>query len=256
MTLLGDRLAVLRVSGTKALVPYVVGGFPDRSASIELIAGIGEIADVVEVGLPYSDPLMDGPVIENAARQAILGGTGPLDALGLPFQNGSVRVAMTYYNPIHRCGEPEFCDRLVSGGFQGLIVPDIPAEASSGIREAAAARDLAWIPLIAPTSPPARVEQAVAGATGFVYAVSTLGVTGLRQDLSRGAAQVVARCRDATDVPVYLGIGISTPEQARTASEIADGVVVGSALVKIFAEQGLEAAIAFIRDIRHSLTVP
>ncbi len=254
MTALGDRLSALKGSGAKALVPYVMAGFPDRSLTVELVAGLMDVADVVEVGLPYSDPLMDGPVIESAAQAAIKGGTGPLDALELPFGFGATLVAMTYYNPIHRTGEPEFCDRLVKGGFQGLIVPDIPAEASGPLRAEVAARDIAWIPLIAPTSPPARVEQAVAGATGFVYAVSTLGVTGLRQDLSSRAAEVVGRCRDATDVPVYVGIGISTPEQARSACVFADGVVVGSALVKILAEKGTKDAIAFIGDIRRSLT--
>lgn len=254
MTLLRERLTAIRDEGRKALVPYVVGGFPSRALTLELVQDLAPLADVVEVGLPYSDALMDGPVIQAAARSAIASGTGPLDALDIGFDDAVPRVAMTYYNPIHRIGEEAFCTLLEQRGFHGLIVPDLPTEASLAIRDRAQGHGIAWIPLVAPTSPPRRVEQAVEGATGFVYAVSTLGVTGSRDELSDRAGGVVALCRQATDLPVYLGIGISNPDQVRSAAALADGVVVGSAIVKVVAEEGVAGAIAFVSALRDALT--
>ena len=162
---------------------------------------------------------------------------------------------MTYYNPIHRVGEQAFCRRAAEAGFVGLIVPDLPHEESEGLRAAAAEHDLAWIPLVAPTSSPQRVEQIVATATGFVYAVSTLGVTGTRASLSERAATVVAAVRDATSLPVLVGIGVSNPEQAAEAAGYADGVVVGSAVVRLILEQGASAAETFLGNLRESLDV-
>jgi tryptophan synthase alpha chain len=197
---------------------------------------------------------MDGPVIAAAGERAIRSGLGPLEVLALR-QNGEgpPRVVMTYYNPVHRIGEQEFCRRAVAAGYSGLIVPDIPLEESGGLRRAAADSDLAWIPLVAPTSAPERVDRICASATGFVYAVSTLGVTGARDELSERAARVVSACRLATDLPVLVGIGISTAEQARAAATPADGVVIGSAVVRRVLEGGAAAAAAFLADVRGAL---
>ena len=257
MTALLDDLQAARGSGRKLLVPYLMGGIPDRVSYPAALAAIERYADVVEVGLPFSDPLMDGPVIAAAGERVIAAGIGPLDVLDLTAAVDATkrRVAMTYYNPIHHLGEKEFCARAAGAGFSGLIVPDLPVEESGSLRAAAADAGLAWIPLVAPTSSPERVAAIVATATGFVYAVSTLGVTGTRTSLSERAAKVVAACRDATDLPVLVGIGVSTPEQATEAALVADGVVVGSAVVRLVLDQGPVAAEEFMRNLRATLDV-
>lgn len=254
--LLEDLRSAVR-GGRKLLVPYLMGGIPDRVSYPEALRAIEAHADVVEVGLPFSDPLMDGPVIASAGQRVIAAGIGPLDVLELSAQVPATkpRVAMTYYNPIHHLGEDEFCARAVTAGFSGLIVPDLPFEESASLRDAAARAALAWIPLVAPTSSPQRVASIVATATGFVYAVSTLGVTGTRGSLSERAGQVVAACRAETDLPVLIGIGVSNAEQATEAAAVADGVVVGSAVVKLVSEQGASAAGDFLGDIRAALDV-
>lgn len=254
MTALGDHLAGLVRGGRKLLVPYLVAGVPDRDSFAEALAAVSGPADAVEVGLPYSDPLMDGPVIAEAASRALRGGVGPLDALdAAPAPDGTPRIAMTYYNPIHRVGEAGFCARAGAAGIAGLIVPDLPLEESDSLRAAAAAEGLAWIPLVAPTSPPERVKAITATSTGFVYAVSTLGVTGTREQLSERAAMVVATCRDATDAPVLVGIGVSSPAQAVEATGTADGVVIGTAVVRLVLEEGAAAAGAFVAAVRAAL---
>ena len=255
MTLLLDHLQERVARGRKLLVPYLMGGIPDAASFPSALEAVSVDADAVEVGLPYSDPLMDGPVIAAAGERAIRAGTGPLDALDLVGGANDVapRVVMTYYNPIHRLGHDAFCKRAVAAGVQGLIVPDLPMEESEGLRASAAEVGLAWIPLVAPTSPPARVEKIVASCTGFVYAVSTLGVTGARDELSERAARVVARCKEFTDLPVLVGIGVSTPEHARIAVESADGVVIGSAVVKRVLETSVEDAAAFLAEVRAAL---
>lgn len=254
MTELLDHLNTRRAVGRKLLVPYLVAGLPDRASFPRALEAVARSADVVEIGLPYSDPLMDGPVIAAAAARAISSGIGPVEALEVaaPAQSGP-RVAMTYYNPIHRLGESEFCKLAARAGFSGLIVPDLPFEEAGGLIETAGHEGLAWIPLVSPTSTPQRVERIVTHASGFVYAVSTLGVTGTRGELSERAAQVASACRAATDLPVLVGIGVSTPEQAVEASTHADGVVIGSAVVSRIMEQGIEEAERFLAEIRAAL---
>ena len=257
MTELLEHLRSAKDAGRKLLVPYIMGGIPDRVSFPDALRAIEQHADVVEVGLPFSDPLMDGPMIAAAGERVIAAGIGPLDALDLSTEVASTkqRVAMTYYNPIHRLGEAAFCSRVAASGFSGLIVPDLPIEESLSLRSAAADAGLAWIPLVAPTSSPERVASIVATCTGFVYAVSTLGVTGTREALSDRAAKVVAACRAETDLPVLIGIGVSNAEQATEAASVADGVVVGSAVVRIVLEQGAEAAAEFLGNLRAALDV-
>lgn len=254
MTALLDHLTAAR-AGHKLLVPYVMAGSPEPGAYPDAVRSVARHADAVEIGIPFSDPLMDGPVIAAAAERALRAGIGPLEALelGAGEDIGAPRVAMTYYNPVHRLGEGEFCRRAAKAGFGGIIVPDLPLEESEGLRGAAADEGLAWIPLVAPTSTPPRVEAIAAGATGFIYAVSTLGVTGPRESLSERAAAVVNACRAVTDLPVLVGIGISTPEQAAEASSVSDGVIVGSAVVSRLAEEGAEAAADFLARVREAL---
>jgi tryptophan synthase alpha chain len=256
MTALLEHLDALRRTGRKLLVPYVTGGIPDPASFPVALAAVAGAADAVEIGLPYSDPLMDGPVIAAASERAIREGVGPLEALDLASRaelGGVLRVAMTYYNPIHRLGEVEFCRLAASASFAGLIVPDLPVEESASLRRAAAAEGLAWVPLVAPTSPASRVAAIAGSATGFVYAVSTLGVTGARERLSERAGGVVRACREATDLPVLVGIGVSTPEQAVEAASVADGVVIGSAVVSRLLEEGPSAAAAFLETVRRAL---
>lgn len=255
MTQLHRHLDRLRAAGRKLLVPYLVAGVPDRATFGDALRSIAEHADAVEIGLPYSDPLMDGPVIAAAAERAIRQGTGPLDGLDLArsVDVDAPRVAMTYYNPIHRIGEREFCARAAKTGIAGLIVPDLPLDESGSLRQAAAAQGLAWIPLVAPTSSRERVGAIAESATGFVYAVSTLGVTGARASLSERAAPVVRACREATDLPVLVGIGISTPEHAGDAATVADGVVIGSAVVRRVLDEGSHAASSFLLEVRRAL---
>lgn len=239
----------------KLLVPYLVPGVPDERAFAAALSDIARHADAVEIGIPYSDPLMDGPVIAAAARHALRTGVSPTVALALGSkpEAAAPKVIMTYYNPVHRLGETEFCRLAADARYEGLIVPDLPLEESGGLRAAAASAELAWIPLVAPTTAAARAAAIAATATGFVYAVSTLGVTGERAHLSERAARVVDICREVTDLPVLVGIGVSTPEQARDAASFSDGVVVGSAIVKRLMEDGPASATQLVAEIRAAL---
>jgi tryptophan synthase alpha chain len=256
MTALLEHLEKRRAGGRKLLVPYLMAGIPDEAGFPAALAAIADAADAIEVGLPYSDPLMDGPVIASAGERVLRNGVGPLRSLALMARSDTgdtPRVVMTYFNPIHRIGEDVFCERVARAGGAGLIVPDLPLEESESLRSAAAAHGLAWIPLVAPTSSPERVEALAATCTGFVYAVSSLGVTGIRASLSERAAAVAASCRNATDLPVLVGIGVSNGSQAVEASRNADGVVVGSAVVRAVLEEGSSAAVDFLRDVRAAL---
>jgi tryptophan synthase alpha chain len=250
-----EILESIRSRGRKALVPYLTAGIPEPAAWPAAITEIATQADVLEVGLPYSDPLIDGPVIAGASQRAIEAGVGPIDALDM---TGEVSVApplvaMTYYNPIHQVGEEQFCKRAAAAGIEGLIVPDLPLEESASLRARVAEHGLAWIPLITPTSSRDRAAEIAATATGFVYAVSTLGVTGTRDELSERAAAVADTARAVTDLPVLVGIGISNSVQAVAAAEHADGVVVGSAVVELVLEKGPAAAADFLGTIRSGL---
>ena len=255
MTRLLDHLRARQADGRKLLVPYVMAGLPQPDTFAATVAAVARDADALEIGLPYSDPLMDGPVIASAAERALQLGVGPLSSLEMigHVEGGVPRVVMTYYNPIHRIGESEFAKRLLDARVDGVIVPDLPMEESEELQKVLVDAGVGWIPLVAPTSSAERVERIVAGATGFVYAVSTLGVTGERTSLSARAAAVVERCRAATDLPVVVGIGISTPEQAREAARVADGVVIGSAVVRLVLEEGADAAGGFLGRVRAAL---
>ncbi len=254
MTALRRHLDGLVRGGRKLLVPYLMAGIPDPESFPAALEAFSGPADAVELGLPYSDPLMDGPVIAQAAQRALRLGTGPVEALRSASAGGATpRIAMTYYNPIHRIGERAFCAQAAAGGIAGLIVPDLPLEESASLRAAAADEGLAWIPLVAPTSPPDRVKRITETSTGFVYAVSTLGVTGTREQLSERASRVVAACRETTDAPILVGIGVSTPAHAVEAARTADGVVVGTAVVRLVLEEGAGPAAAFLTEVRAAL---
>ncbi len=219
-----------------ALMPYLMGGYPTLSDSLRIgEACVSAGADLLELGVPYSDPLADGPVIHAAGTQALAAGAsvaGVLEvARGLA---GSVPVVlMCYANMVLAPGADAFVARLAQTGACGLIVPDLPLEESAQFRAACDAHGLALVPLVAPTTTPARMAAIGAQARGFLYAVSVVGTTGERAALSDRFAEIVTRSKASTAVPVALGFGIGTPEQARMAADAgADGVIVGTRLVR------------------------
>jgi tryptophan synthase alpha chain len=223
-----------------ALMPYVMGGFP----TLEESARIGEAciragADVIELGMPYSDPLADGPVIHAAGTQALAAGAnvgGVLEVARALAPSVPV-VLMCYANMVFAPGAEAFLDRLVQSGACGLIVPDLPHGEAPELRTACVERGIALVPLVAPTTPPERMAAIGAEAQGFLYTVSVVGTTGERQALGERFAEIVGRAKASTDVPVALGFGIGTPEQAAQAADAgADGVIVGTRLVRAAAE--------------------
>ncbi len=223
-----------------ALMPYVMGGFP----SLEESVAIGEACiqgggDVIELGLPYSDPLADGPVIHAAATSALASGAsvGGVMEVARALAGSVPVVLMAYANMVYAPGVEAFVERLARTGASGLIVPDLPQEEAGEVLAACDRQGLALVPLVAPTTTPERLAEIGARARGFLYTVSVVGTTGERTALSERFAEVVAAAKAATSVPVALGFGIGTPEQARQAAEAgADGVIVGTRLVRAAAE--------------------
>jgi tryptophan synthase alpha chain len=229
-----------------ALMPYMMGGFPDMDASRRIAEAYADGgADLVELGVPFTDPLADGPVIQAAGTAALRAGatTHEVLAIGGALADRVPVVAMAYANLVLARGLERFVDELVSHGIAGLIVPDMPLEESDAVRGACEAAGLALVPLVAPTTPEERMARIGAQARGFLYAVSLTGTTGERAALADTFADLVARAKAATAVPVALGFGIGTPEQARQAVDAgADGVIVGSRLVRAAAEADDPAA--------------
>jgi tryptophan synthase alpha chain len=212
-------------------------------------------ADLIEIGVPFSDPLMDGPVIQRASDIALRAEVRPavtlrtMETLDLPIPF----VFMTYVNPILAMGEATFARAAVASGASGVIIPDLPVdEAGSWLSVAREAR-LETIFLVAPTTPVQRIDAVVREGNGFVYCVSLLGVTGVRRSLSERAKDVVDRVRAATDRPALVGIGVSTPEQAAEACSFADGVVVGSAVLKAVLDDGVETAVGLVKEMREAI---
>jgi tryptophan synthase alpha chain len=229
-----------------ALMPYLMGGYPTLADSLRIGEACVEAgADVLELGVPYSDPLADGPVIHEAATRALAAGAslgGVLEVARALAPRVPV-VAMCYANMVLAPGVGAFVERLARTGACGLIVPDLPYEEAGEALAACDAHGLALVPLVAPTTPPARLAEIGARARGFLYTVSVVGTTGERTALAEHFAAVVARARAATAVPVAVGFGISTPAQARAAADAgADGVIVGSRLVRAAGEAADPAA--------------
>ena len=235
---IAEAFARSRADGRRAaLMPYMMGGFPDlegsRAIGAALIAGG---ADLIELGVPFSDPLADGPVIHEAATTALDAGVslGAVVGLAAELARSVPVILMCYMNPILARGLERVCDELATAGVSGLIVPDLPLEEAPAARAACAASGLAFVPLVAPTTPDDRLARIAESATGFLYAVSVTGTTGERGADGPGPAAVIARARaGAGTLPIALGFGISTPEQAAAAAAAgADGVIVGSRLVR------------------------
>jgi tryptophan synthase alpha chain len=250
-----------------ALMPYLVGGFPDLDgsrAAVEACAAAG--ADVLELGIPFSDPLADGPGIHTAASRALAGGVTPEQVLALCAEaSGRVPVILFVYAnlALGGLGEPfadgtggpasSFVERARAAGAAGLIVPDLPHEEAGPLREACDAVGLALVPLAAPNTPAERLAAIGASARGFIYTVSLAGTTGERAALPPDLGDTVHRVRGATDLPVAVGFGISTPEQARAVAGLADGVIVGSRIVRAADEGGPEAVGRLVEDLGRAL---
>jgi tryptophan synthase alpha chain len=244
-----------RAEGRAALVGYLPAGFPDVDGGIAALRAMVDAGcDVVEVGLPYSDPVMDGPTIQAAAQQALERGVRTADVLRTVeavAETGAKVVVMTYWNPVERYGVERFAADLASAGGSGLITPDlVPDEADEWIA-AADAHDLDKVFLVAPSSTDRRLQATVDACRGFVYATAVMGVTGARESTSALAGPLVARTRALTDLPIGVGLGVSDGRQAAEVAGFADGVIVGSALVRCLLDAGsdLEAGLTEMRRL-------
>jgi tryptophan synthase alpha chain len=241
MTQLSERLAQLKSENRAAFIAYLPAGFPTvekSKAAIEVLVKNG--VDIVEIGFPYSDPIMDGPIIQEAADIALANGTGAsevLEILGFTTNLKVPAVVMTYWNPIEQYGISKFADAIKSANGSGVITPDLSLEeANPWIRESDRA-GINNIFVAAPSSAPERLSQVASACSGFVYAASLMGVTGTRTSVSSSARDLVSRIRESVQTPVCVGLGVSTPEQAKEVASYADGVIVGSALIKVLLEQ-------------------
>jgi tryptophan synthase alpha chain len=255
---LGDLELALRSArdrGRKLLVPYVTGGLgEDWADAVRAVAAAG--ADAIEIGIPFSDPVMDGPVIQAASERALRAGATPQSILdGLRRLDAGVPLAvMTYYNIAFHMGHERFAASLVDAGVAAAILPDLPLEEAGPWCEVADATGVETVMLAAPTAPDERLPRICARARGFVYGVGLLGVTGERAALADSALVMAKRLKAVTDKPVLVGVGVSTPEQAAAVCHEADGVIVGSALIRRLLDgEGAEGAAAFIGQLREGL---
>jgi tryptophan synthase alpha chain len=249
------RWRALRREGRTALIPYLTAGYPSRDASLaalRLVEAAG--ADFVEVGIPFSDPLADGPTIQRASQVALEQGMTVAGTLELVRAAGLTIpvIAFSYVNPVLAYGLDRFCAEARAAGVSGLLLTDLPAGVDPAAERTVRAADLDLIRLVAPTTTGARLRAVLTGAEGFVYLIARLGVTGPRTQVGHELEQVVARVRGATSLPVAVGFGIATGAQARAVARLADGVVVGSALVERLAGGG-DAARALLKELRAAL---
>lgn len=235
-TALDAAFAKARAENRAALIGYFPAGFPSVELSKRIVdAMVRGGVDIVEIGLPYSDPLMDGPVIQQAVEAALAAGvriTDVIDVVRHVAAVGAPTLVMSYWNPIERFGVDRFADELAAAGGVGVINPDLTPEEASAWIEATDRAGVARVFLVAPSTTPERLQIVTDATTGFVYAASLMGVTGARTSVSDVAAQLVERTRSVTDRPIAVGLGVSTPDQAAQIGKYADGVIVGSAFVR------------------------
>jgi tryptophan synthase alpha chain len=258
---LSTALCARREDDLPALIPYVTAGFPHRDDTLAVLLAAQEAGcAAAEVGIPFSDPLADGPSVQRAGWQALRNGMTTMLAME---QVAAARAAgvtiplalMTYINPVLSHGLDAFCRDAASAGVDGIIAPDLPADEAAPLRRAAESHDLALIPLVAPTTPTARVELACRGATGFVYCVGVVGTTGARADIAPEAFELLERVRSCTVLPRAIGFGLSRHEHLVALRGRCEAAVVGSALLDAMAaqpEQGAAAASTFLRGMLHA----
>ena len=258
MTQLEAVMARVRSENRAALIAYIPAGFPSQSGctkAIQALAAAG--VDAIEIGFPYSDPVMDGPIIQEAAQISLRGGTTAADvfsALKVATDTGVAAVVMTYWNPIERYGVDEFAQSIADNGGSGVITPDLTIEESDRWLAATEKSQINPIYVVAPSTKDARLADVTAKTGGFVYAASLMGVTGTRTSLSSDANVLVSRVRAVTDLPISVGLGVSTREQAKSLAAYADGVIVGSAFIKLLLEakseqEGLDAISHLAREL-------
>jgi len=246
---ISERLSLLAGRGEKALITFITAGDPDLESTKELVITLEKAGvDIIELGVPYSDPLADGPVIQQASQRALRAGT----KLKKIFQAvADIRkethipiILMTYYNPLLKYGLENTANDAVSSGVDGFIVPDLPMEESAEFGSILAAKGICLIPLVAPTSGPERIRLIASSAQGFVYCVSLTGVTGVREGIPDNLKDFMREVRNVTDKPLAVGFGISTPGQVAAVSKYCDAVIVGSALVKTIGEKGKQPGLS------------
>jgi len=242
----------------KALIPYLTVGYPSLETTLKtvpLLAGWG--CDIVELGIPFSDPLADGATIQSASYQALKNGVTPelcLDmATQIRRQTDIPMVFMSYYNPIFSYGKEAFCQASAKAGIDGLIIPDLPPEEGHELEAAASASGLDLIYLLSPNSSEERIDLVVNRSTGFTYIVSVTGVTGARQTLPQDLEEFIARVRERTTLPLCVGFGISTPEQAARLGSIADGIIVGSRIIQLLDEHSSSELAELVMGLRKAL---
>ncbi len=242
-----------RAAGHKLLVPYITGGLPGWEHALRAAVQAG--ADAIEIGIPFSDPVMDGPVIQEASQRALDAGATPISILqqARDLDVDVPLAVMLYYNTVHHAGHHRFAEQLVAAGICAAIVPDLPLEESGPWCEAADASGIETVMLAAPTAPDERLPRVCARARGFVYSVGLLGVTGERTSLAATATALAARLKAITDVPVLVGVGVSNAEQAREAVQVADGVVQGASVMRRMLEHGPEAVGEYVAEVRAAI---
>lgn len=251
----GERLRGA-FSGRVALVPYLTGGYPTLEGGREVgEAYIEAGADVVEIGVPFSDPLADGPTIQDTATRALRNGADLDHCFGLAegFSGRVPVVLLLYYNVVFARGVEAFLEEAARAGVSGLVIPDLPIDEAIEFRAMAAASSVAVCPLAAPTTTDERLDRIAEAASGFVYCVSVAGVTGARDELPAGALALLRRARARVSAPVVLGFGIGSAEAAAEAGSEADGVTIGSKLMQLVAEGGPERAASFLHEVREAL---
>jgi tryptophan synthase alpha chain len=251
---LSERFTSLRAAGRRALVCYVTAGHPDRARSLDLMRGLADAgADVLEIGVPFSDPVADGPVIQASSQQALEQGMTLDGALGLVAEAklGIPVVLFSYLNPIIAAG-PRVLGRAHDAGVSGVLVTDLPVGADAEREAWFGAGPLDFVRLVAPTTPLDRMAEIARHGRGFVYLISRLGVTGMHAELASTLPASIATLRSVCSLPICVGFGISTPEHARTVGALADGIVVGSAIVQAAGRSVSEAA-ALTRTLRAAL---
>jgi len=258
MSALHAAFSRARAEGRAALIGYLPSGFPGQAEGIELAtAMVASGVDIVEIGLPYSDPLMDGPTIQAAVHRALTNGSTVgrvLDTVAAVAATGAPTLVMSYWNPIERIGPEAFAARLAAAGGVGAITPDLTPEEAGDWRAATDAHGVDRVFLVAPSSTDERIAAVARATTGFVYAASTMGVTGARGAVGSAARGLVARVRAVSDLPVAVGLGVSTGAQAAEVAGYADGVIVGSAFIsRVLAAPDQAGAVAAVRDLATEL---
>lgn len=243
-----------RAEGRAALVAYFPAGYPTVAKSNELVTELAQHADLIEVGVPFTDPMMDGPTIQDAANEALANGfrvKDTMDVVRTVTEAGGKAVIMSYWNPILQYGPEKFAADLAAAGGLGSIIPDLLPEEADRWAQACAANDLSPVYLVAPSTTPERMAITVDSADGFIYAASHMGVTGAQDEVSHSAEELVARVREATELPVAVGLGVRTGEHATSIAAYADGVIVGSALIQAAAAGNLgELAAELAQGVR------